>query len=69
MFRASEDDGVTFTDKMNLSNSINLDSMDVEIVADFNNVALSRWERNATSNEPMARLSSDNGQTFDPVQY
>jgi hypothetical protein len=41
MFRASDDGGATFTDKMNLTNSINLDSMDVEIAADFNNVAVS----------------------------
>ena len=63
-----QNDGrATFTDKMDLSNSINSDSMDAEIAADFNNVAVSRWERNATSNEPMARVSNDNGQTFGPI--
>ena len=41
--------------------------MDAEIAADFNNVAVSRWERNATSNEPMASLSNDNGQPFGPI--
>lgn len=67
MFRASDDGGATFTDKINLSNSTNSDSVDAEIAADFNNVVVSWWESNATSNEPMARLSNDNGQTFGPI--
>lgn len=67
MFRASDDGGATFTDKINLSNSTNSDSVDAEIASDFNNGVVSWWERNATSNEPMARLSNDNGQTFGPI--
>jgi hypothetical protein len=63
MFRASDDGGATFADKINLSNSTNADSVDAEIAADFNNVLVSWWERNATSNEPVARISNDNGQT------
>ena len=29
-----------------------------------NNVYVSWWERNATSNEPVMRVSNDNGKTF-----
>jgi hypothetical protein len=64
MFRASTDGGKTFGDKMNLSNSDNADSQDVEISAAGSNVYVSWWERNATSNEPVLRVSSDNGKTF-----
>jgi hypothetical protein len=41
--------------------------VDVEIAADFNKVVVSWWERNATRNEPMTRMSNDNGQTFGPI--
>jgi hypothetical protein len=67
MFRASDDGGATFTDKINLSNSTNADSVDAEIAADFNNVLVSWWERNDTSSEPVARISNDNGQTFGSI--
>jgi hypothetical protein len=67
MFRASDDGGATFTDKINLSNSTSSDSVDTEIAADFNNVVVSWWERNATKSEPAARISNDNGQTFGPI--
>jgi hypothetical protein len=30
-------------------------------------VIISWWERNATSNEPVARTSGDNGATFGPM--
>jgi hypothetical protein len=64
MFKASTDAGKTFTDKMNLSNSPTSDSQDVQISASGNNVYISWWERNATSNEPVLRVSNDNGKTF-----
>jgi len=64
MFKASTDSGKTFGDKMNLSNSRNSDSQDAQIAASDNNVYLSWWERNATSNEPVLRVSNDNGKTF-----
>jgi hypothetical protein len=52
MFRASTDGGAIFTDKINLSNSTDAESQDVQIAADNDNVIVTWWERNATSNEP-----------------
>jgi hypothetical protein len=45
MFRASDDGGATFADKINLSSSTNADSVNTEIAADFNNVVISWWEQ------------------------
>jgi hypothetical protein len=67
MYRLSSDAGKTFTDKLNLSNTPNSDSVDVEISADEGRVAVSWWERNQTVNEPVIRISNDNGKTFGPV--
>ena len=68
MYRLSSDAGKTFTDKVNLSNTRNSDSVDVEISADEGRgVAVSWWERNQTVNEPVIRISNDNGKTFGPV--
>jgi hypothetical protein len=64
MFKASADGGKTFGDKMNLSNSTNSESQDAEIAASGNNVYVSWWERNETSNEPVLRVSNDSGKTF-----
>jgi hypothetical protein len=64
MFKASTDGGKTFGDKMNLSNSTNIESQDAQIAASGNNVYVSWWERNATSNEPVLRVSNDNGRSF-----
>jgi hypothetical protein len=67
MFRASTDNGVTFGDKMNLSNTTEADSDDAEIAASGNSVYVTWWERNDTSDEPVARVSNDNGATFGPL--
>ncbi len=67
MFRASTDGGATFTDKINLSNSTDAESQDVQIAANNDNVIVTWWERNATSNEPVVMISTDNGTTFAPV--
>jgi hypothetical protein len=67
MFRASTDNGVTFGDKMNLSNTTEADSDDAEIAASGNSVYITWWERNDTSDEPVARVSNDNGATFGPL--
>jgi hypothetical protein len=60
MFRASTDDGATFTEKINLSNSTDAESQDIQIAANGNNVIVTWWERNATINEPVIRISTDN---------
>ncbi|MPZ07845.1 MAG: hypothetical protein GEU26_15765 [Nitrososphaeraceae archaeon] len=62
--RASEDSGATFGDKINLSNSTDADSINAEITAEGNGVLVTWWELNATSEEPVARISTDEGQAF-----
>ena len=42
--------------------------MDAEIiVSDEGSVIITWWERNATVNEPVAKVSTDNGITFGPM--
>jgi len=67
MFKASTDDGKTFGPKINLSNSTGVDSERPEIAASGSNVYVSWWERNATSNEPVLKISTDKGKTFGPI--
>jgi hypothetical protein len=67
LFRASTDGGATFTDKINLSNTTGAESQDVEIAADGGNVVITWWERNQTVEDPVARISTDNGVTFGPI--
>jgi type II secretory pathway pseudopilin PulG len=67
MFKTSTDGGKTFGPKINLSNSTGIDSERPQIAAAGNNVYVTWWERvNATSNEPVMRVSNDNGKTFGP---
>ena len=71
MFRASNDNGATFGDKINLSNSTNADSQDAEIVSSGNNVYVSWWETSTNpankTSESVLRISNDNGNTFGPI--
>ena len=67
MFRASTDNGATFGDKINLSNTTASDSDDAEIAAAGDSVYVTWWERNETSDTPVARVSNDNGATFGPM--
>jgi hypothetical protein len=67
MFRASNDNGATFGDKINLSNNTVTNSVDAEIAAEGGNVMVTWWERNSTSDTPVARISTDAGQTFGPT--
>jgi len=69
MFRASNDGGATFGDKINLSNSPNDDSQNAQVIAAGNNVFVSWWEINPMNgtNESVIRVSTDNGRTFGPA--
>jgi hypothetical protein len=70
MFKSSTDGGKTFGDKINLSNSTNSDSQDAQIDTfgdNDTNVIVTWWERNATSSEPVTRISTDSGKTFGPI--
>jgi hypothetical protein len=66
-FRASNDGGQNFGDKINLSNTTNSDSSNVEIESDADSIVVSWWETNQTSTTPVMRISNDNGATFGPV--
>jgi hypothetical protein len=66
LFRASTDKGVTFGDKINLSNTTDADSTRVEIDSDADSVVVTWWETNDTSDVPVMRVSDDNGETFGP---
>ena len=68
MFRASNDGGQTFGDKINLSNSSDTESQNAEMVAAGNNVFVSWWETSPEtgSSESVLRVSNDAGQTFGP---
>src|SRR5918996_2426200 len=72
MFRASNDGGQTFGDKINLSNSPDTQSRTAEILTVGNNmVFVTWWELNENvhphTNESVLRVSTDAGQTFGPV--
>lgn len=67
MFRASTDGGVSFGDKINLSNTTDSDSTRVEIDSDVDSVIVTWWETNQTSDVPVMRVSTDNGATFGPL--
>jgi hypothetical protein len=64
MLRVSNDNGNLFGNKVNLSNSTMFDSINPEIAASGDNVFVTWWEKNQTSNEPVMRTSKDNGNTF-----
>src|ERR687896_1429967 len=63
-FRASTDGGQTFGDKVNLSNTTDFDSSNVEIDSDGDSIVVTWWETNQTGETPVMRVSNDNGATF-----
>jgi hypothetical protein len=67
MIRTSNDNGMSFSEKINLSNSTGSDSINAEIEASGNNVFVTWWENNQTSNDPVMKISQDGGNTFGPV--
>jgi hypothetical protein len=67
MFRASTDGGATFSNSTNLSNTTDVDSWRVEMAGEGETVIVSWWETNQTSDVPVARISTDGGETFGPM--
>ena len=67
MFRASTDGGKTFGEKINLSNTTNVDSVDREIAASGSNVFVAWWERGNQTDQAVMKISADNGKTFGPM--
>jgi hypothetical protein len=66
MFRASTDASQTFGDLIDLSNTTDADSTRVEINSDADSVVVTWWKTNQTSDNPVVRVSNDNGETFGP---
>lgn len=66
MFKASNDNGQTFGDKINLSNSTNGASIGADVAASGNNVYVTYWDNKTGTGEVYLRSSTDNGQTFNP---
>ncbi len=67
LFRSSIDNGQSFTDKLNLSNSPSVDSVDPYIEASGSHVYISWWEDHGNGRrEPFFIESSDFGRTFGP---
>ncbi|HYF99154.1 MAG TPA: sialidase family protein [Candidatus Saccharimonadales bacterium] len=65
---ASNDNGQTFGETINLSNSSDAKSDRAILEAEGNNVYVSWWETTAPGKQdPVLRVSNDNGQTFGPV--
>ena len=65
VFRASSDNGQTFTDKVNLSNTPNVDSIDPQLSTSGNHVYVSWWEDYGNGTRvPFFTASNDNGRTF-----
>lgn len=59
------DNGKTFGEEINLSNSTGIQSTRSEIVASGDNVDVSWWEKSDGKDQPMIRTSNDGGKTFD----
>jgi hypothetical protein len=63
----STDTGISFGDKINLSNTTAADSTRAEIDSDADSVVVTWWESNQTADTPVMKVSSDNGATFGPM--
>ena len=66
MFKASNDNGQTFGDKIDLSNSTNGTSVGAHVAASGNNVYVIYWDNKTGTGIVYLRASTDKGQTFDP---
>jgi hypothetical protein len=65
LFRASSDNGQTFIDKVNLSNTPNVDSIDPQLATSGNHVYVSWWEDYGNGTKtPFFTASNDNVRTF-----
>jgi len=62
--KSSNDNGQTFGEQINLSNSTGIESTRAEIKASGDNVFVSWWEKSDGKDQPMMRISHNGGQTF-----
>ena len=66
MFKASNDGGQTFGDKISLSNSTNGTSVEADVTAFGNNVYVTYADNKTGEADAYIRTSNDNGKTFGP---
>jgi hypothetical protein len=67
MFRVSHDNGKTFDDKINLSNTPTSNSVHSDTAASGDNVYVSFHDNKTRNVDTYVRASNDNGATFGPV--
>jgi hypothetical protein len=67
MFRASNDGGKTFADKINLSQSPNANSFHSNVAASGKNVYVSLHDARSGNLDTYVRTSADSGKTFGPL--
>lgn len=67
MFRASTDGEQSFNDKINVSNSSDIDSTDAAISTQGESVTVIWWETNEATQQLLVRKSTDNGETYGPI--
>ena len=66
MFKASNDGGQTFGDKISQSNSTNGTSVEADVAAFGNNVYVTYADNKTGNADAFIRASNDNGETFGP---
>lgn len=66
MFKASKDNGQTFEDKINLSNSTNGTSIGADVAASGNNVYVTYWDNKTGTGRVYIKTSEDNGKSWTP---
>jgi hypothetical protein len=76
IFKASNDNGQTFGDRISISNSTNRTSVEAGIAAAGDKVYVMYWDNKTGIRKAYLRASTDNGQTFgpdvtltDPIDY
>jgi hypothetical protein len=67
MIRVSNDNGKSFADEVNLSNTSKLNSFHPDVATFGNNVYVSWLNNNTASLETNTRTSTDGGKTFGPI--
>lgn len=66
MFKASKDNGQTFENKINLSNSTNGTSIGADVAASGNNVYVTYWDNKTGTGRVYIKTSEDNGKSWTP---
>ena len=64
LIKSSNDNGQTFGEHINLSNSTGIKLTRAEIKASGDNVFVSWWDKTDGKDQPMMRISHNGGQTF-----